>query len=82
MQYKDREKSRYGDTYIREEDKVIFTKLLDSCYKYAVAINSHDHPFPAEPLIMSLLLLQHKLICHLKAIVESNLHILFLSFLF
>lgn len=36
-----------------EEDKVIFTRLLDSCYKYAVAINSHDHQFPTEPLIMS-----------------------------
>jgi hypothetical protein len=55
-----------------EEDKIIFTKLLDGCNKYAVAINSHDHPFPTEPLIMSFLLLQHKLICHLKAIIESN----------
>lgn len=53
-----------------EEDKVVLTKLLDKCHKYAVAINSHDHPFPAEPLIMSLLLSQHKLICHLKSIVK------------
>jgi hypothetical protein len=55
-----------------EEDKVVFTKLLDSCYKYAVAINSHDHPFPAEPLIMSLLLSQHELICHLKCIMKCD----------
>jgi hypothetical protein len=32
-----------------EEDKAVFTKLLDNCYKYAVAINSHDHPFSTEP---------------------------------
>jgi hypothetical protein len=39
-----------------DEDKAIFTKLFNDCYKYAVAINNHDHPFPAEALIMSLLL--------------------------
>jgi hypothetical protein len=55
-----------------EEDKIVFTKLLDSCYKYAVAVNSHGHPFPAEPLIMSLLLSQHKLICHLKSMMKSD----------
>ena len=55
-----------------DEDKVVFTKLLDSCYKYAVAINSHDHPFPAEPLILSLLLFQHKMINHLKSIIQSE----------
>jgi hypothetical protein len=55
-----------------EEDEIVFTKLLDGCYKYAVAINSHDHPFPAEPLIMSLLLSQHKLISHLKSMMKSD----------
>jgi hypothetical protein len=54
------------------EDKIVFTKLVDGCYKYVVAINSHDHPFPAEPLIMSLLLSQHKLICHLKSMMKSD----------
>ena len=51
------------------EDKAIMTKLFDDCYKYAVAINSHDHPFPAEPVIMALLLSQHKLINQLKSII-------------
>jgi hypothetical protein len=55
-----------------EEDKIVFTKLLDGCYKYAVAINNHDHPFPAEPLIMSLLLSQHKLIRQLESMVRSK----------
>ena len=55
-----------------DEDKVVFTKLLDSCYKYAIAINNHDHPFPAEPVIITLLLSQHKLINHLKSIIPSK----------
>jgi hypothetical protein len=55
-----------------DEDKVVFTKLLDSCYKYAIAINNHDHPFPAEPIIMALLLSQHKMINHLKSIIQSK----------
>jgi hypothetical protein len=55
-----------------DDDKAIFTKLLNDCYKYAVAINSHDHPFPAEPLIMSLLLSQHKIINLLKTMIQSK----------
>ena len=55
-----------------EDDKLMMTKLLDECYKYAVAINSHDHPFPAEPLIKSLLLCQNKMINHLKSIIQSK----------
>ena len=57
-----------------EEDKVVLTKLLDGCYEYAVAMNDHAqrHPFPSESLIMSLLLSQHKLICHLKSIMKSS----------
>lgn len=52
-----------------DEDKVVMTKLLDSCCRYAVAINSHDHPFPTERVIMALLLSQHKMINHLKSII-------------
>lgn len=57
-----------------DEDKVIMTKLLNECYKYSLAINNHaqEHPFPAESLIMSLLLLQHKLISHLKSIITPE----------
>ena len=55
-----------------EDDKAIMAKLLNDCYRYAVAINSHDHPFPAEPVIMSLLLSQHKLIKQLKSIIQSK----------
>ena len=36
--------------------------MLNDCYKYAAAINAKGEPFPAEPLLMALLLLQHKMI--------------------
>jgi hypothetical protein len=57
-----------------DEDKVVFTKLLNDCYKYSVAMNNHlqTNPFPTESVIMSLLLSQHKLICHLKSILKSR----------
>ena len=56
-----------------DEDKLVFTKLLNDCYKYSVAMNNHaqTHPFP-ESLIISLLLTQHKLINHLKSMISSK----------
>jgi hypothetical protein len=36
--------------------------MLNDCHKYATAINAKGQPFPAEPLIMALLLSQHKMI--------------------
>jgi hypothetical protein len=55
------------------EDKVVLTKLLDSCYKYSLAMNEHarEHPFPSESLIMALLFEQHKLIEQLKSMMQS-----------
>jgi len=57
-----------------DEDKVVLTKLLDSCYKYFLAMNEHaqEHPFPSEALIMTLLLTQHKLIIQLKSMILSR----------
>jgi hypothetical protein len=60
------------DKLSSEDDKAIMTRLLNDCYEYAVAINSHNHPFPAEPVIMALLLSQHKMINHLKSIIQSK----------
>jgi hypothetical protein len=45
-----------------QEDRKLFMNMLNDCYKYAAAINAKGHPFPAEPLIMALLLSQHKMI--------------------
>ena len=44
------------------EDRELFEKMLNNCYKYAAAINAKGEPFPAEPLLMTLLLSQHKMI--------------------
>jgi hypothetical protein len=45
-----------------EEDKKLFLKMLEGCQKYAIAINAKGRPFTTEPLIMALLLEQHKMI--------------------
>jgi len=44
------------------KDRQIFMKMLNDCYKYSTAINAKGQPFPSEPVIMALLLSQHKLI--------------------
>jgi hypothetical protein len=59
----------FADKLPSDNDRVIFIKLLNDCYKYAVAINSQEHPFPAETVIMASLLSQHKIISHLKSII-------------
>jgi len=45
-----------------KENRKLFESMLNDCYKYATAINAKGEPFPAEPLIMTLLLSQHKVI--------------------
>ena len=45
-----------------QEDRKLFMSMLNDCYKYSVAINAKGHQFPTEPLIMALLLSQHKMI--------------------
>jgi len=57
-----------------DEDKAILTKLLNDCYEYSLAMNNHaqEHPFTSESLIMSLLLIQHRLINHLKSMIQSE----------
>lgn len=36
--------------------------MLEKCQKYFLAINAEGKPFPTEPLIIALLLEQHKMI--------------------
>ena len=52
----------FADSLKSEEDKKLFLKMLNDCQKYALAINAKETPFPIEPLIMTLLLTQHKMI--------------------
>jgi hypothetical protein len=52
----------FVDSLKSEEDKKLFLKILNDCYKYSTAINAKGELFPAESLLMALLLSQHKLI--------------------
>ncbi|HEY9387585.1 MAG TPA: hypothetical protein VIP70_11140 [Nitrososphaeraceae archaeon] len=52
----------FADSLKSEEDRKLFLKMLNDCRKYALAINAKGAPFPTEPLIMALLLSQHKMI--------------------
>ena len=51
-----------ADSLRSDEDKKLFLEMLDKCQKYSLAINAKGRPFPTEPLIMALLLEQHKMI--------------------
>jgi hypothetical protein len=46
--------------------------MLTDCQKYALAINAKETPFPTEPLIMVLLLTQHKMISWLSKQVKPK----------
>jgi hypothetical protein len=48
-----------SDSLSSKEDRDLFEKMINDCYKYAAAINAKGQPFPTEPLIMALLLSQH-----------------------
>ena len=41
---------------------VVDRTTFNHCYKYAKAINAKAQPFPSDPVIMALLLSQHKMI--------------------
>jgi hypothetical protein len=64
--------SCFADKLPSDDDRVLFAKLLNDCYQYAAAINSQEHPFPAESVIIALLLSQHKIINYLKSIILSK----------
>jgi hypothetical protein len=46
--------------------------MLNDSYNYAAAINAKGQPFPAEPLIMALLLSQHKVINRITELFQSR----------
>ena len=62
----------FVDSLKSEEDKSLFLKMLNDCQKYAVAINAKETPFPTEPLIMALLLTQHRIIGWLSEQIKSS----------
>jgi hypothetical protein len=46
----------FANNLSSKEDRELYEKMLNDCYKYAAAINAKGQPFPTEPLIMALLL--------------------------
>ena len=62
----------FADSLNSDEYKEIFNKMLNDCYKYATAINNKGKPFSTEPLIMSLLLSQHKMIDWLSTTINKK----------
>ena len=62
----------FVDSLSSKEDRELFEKMLNDCYKYAAAINAKGQPFPAEPLIMALLLSQHKMIDWLTKLISKH----------
>jgi hypothetical protein len=47
---------------LRAEDRELFKKMLDDCYRYSRAVNAKGEPFPAESLLMAVIFSQHKMI--------------------
>jgi len=52
----------FANSLKSEEEKRMFLEMSEKCHKYTLAINTKGRPFPSEPLIMALLLEQHKTI--------------------
>jgi len=53
-------------------DKQEFLKMLEKLHDYSTAINAKAEPFPSEPVIMALLLEQHKLIQFLRNLMSKT----------
>jgi hypothetical protein len=62
----------FADGLSAEEDRKIFMKMLNNCYKYSKAINAKGQPFPVEPVIMALIFSQHKVIDWLQDQIQKR----------
>lgn len=47
---------------LRKEDRILFEKMIQDCYKYINAINIKGENYSTESLLMSLVLSQQKMI--------------------
>ena len=57
---------------LRAEDRGLFIKMLNDCYRYVEAVNAKGEPFPAEALLMALIFSQHKMIGWLVSRLEGK----------
>ena len=51
----------FGDS-LRMEDRKIFNKMIKQCYKHLRAINSKGPSYTTPSMMMSLILIQHRMI--------------------
>lgn len=65
---------------LREENRLIFSKMLSECINYARAASSKDEFFSAESLFMVLVLQQQKTINELIDKITANKNMKFHSF--
>jgi hypothetical protein len=65
---------------LREENRLIFSKMLSECIDYARAASSKDEFFSAESLFMVLILQQQKTIYELIDKITANKNMKFHSF--
>lgn len=47
---------------LREEDRILFLRMLEQCYQYIDSINSKGEYYSTESLLISLVFVQHKII--------------------
>lgn len=47
---------------LRAADRDLFRRMMGECRAYAAAVNTKGEPFPAEALLMALVLAQHRTI--------------------
>jgi hypothetical protein len=52
----------FEDALRTQEDRVLFKRMLNDCYKYSTAINAKGELFPIEAVLMSLIFQQQKMI--------------------
>ena len=52
----------FEDALRTQEDRVLFKRMLNDCYKYSTAINAKGELFPTEAVLMSLIFQQQKMI--------------------
>jgi hypothetical protein len=65
---------------LREENRLIFSKMLSECIDYARAASSKDEFFSADSLFMVLILQQQKTIYELIDKITANKNMKFHSF--
>ena len=51
----------FGDS-LRLEDRKIFNKMIRQCYTHLESISAKGKPYTTESLMLSLVLIQHKMI--------------------